>query len=195
MGINANDVYRGDFIKSNRDGSINLPGNPERVVLTLKDDFDVQKFDDGKSQVVCGFVETDMTFGLNSGNAGTIIQHVGSADTSRWVGLKVELSTIPDTSGKSKSGHRIILRVSKQPATATSESKKLGAAAEAKLVGTLTERSLMLEHLTAWLIANGCDNRVNSAIAEWPSDWGQKIKAWLENPVKATVITEDDIPF
>ena len=202
MGIDANEVYRGDFIKANSDGTINIDGNPTNPILTLIDDFSEQEFPDGKKQIVCAFKETGMTLGLNGGNMREIMNFTGSSKTDKWVGLKIQLTAVRDDSGKSKTGKRIIVNVPRdqgRPTVAdTADIPKLGKEAGNRLIAALElqkDRGFTMGDLIAILRLGGCgpDDVLNGHPESWPRLWAPAIKKWLDAPIKA--IKEEDIPF
>lgn len=201
MGLNANDVYQGDFIKANSDGTIGIEGNPTSPILTIGSEFSTKEFDDKKKQIIISFKETDMTLGLNKGNMQEIANFTGSADTDKWVGVKIQLTAVRDDSGKSKTGKRIVVSVPRdQGSRAASPAAgpvmgKEAADRLTKAVDAMSDRGFVFADLTGYL--KTADAAPQELIWEhpekWPRSWGTKVKHWLDNPFKA--IGEEDIPF
>lgn len=106
-----NDVYPSDFIKATKGGFIDMPELPEEceaVILTISGKLKTKEFDDGKSQRIASFRETEMTLGLNKTNWNKIAELTGEEDDDDWDGYEIELCVIPEE--KSKTGHAIRIR-------------------------------------------------------------------------------------
>jgi len=202
------DIYGGEWIKATPTGNIeagpDMPRDDDRMILTIKGKATTHEWDDGRKQAVIAFEETEMRLGLNATNWDAIAAMTGQEDDANWGGTVIELFVVPEP--KSKTGHAIRVRKPKgaKPAAtapaAPSAAKPLGKAAADKLFALLTEKGMDLNDLRYALSRQNCGGMVDAAPEQWPAEWGGKIKAWLDEPVKApdkgyVPIAEADIPF
>lgn len=196
------DTYGGEWIKATQSGNIeagpDMPRDDDRMVLTIKGKATSHEWDDGKKQRVISFEETEMRLGLNATNWDSIAAITGQEDDDNWGGTTIELFVIPEP--KSKSGHAIRVRKPRASAPAKAPTKTLGAAGSAKLVARLGEVKMDLNDLRYALANQNCGGMVDATPENWPADWGPKIAAWLNNPVKMPPdgykpIAEEEIPF
>lgn len=204
----------GAFLKATREGTLALPNEPYEIVGTIKE-LRTHTFDDDKQQRVIRFVEGKFDgdrfigglpdLGLNVTNWKAIEHFTGKDDDDDWVGTKIEMFVVPEP--KSPSGHAVRVRKPRgQPAQAPTPQEPppkicLGEVGAKRLAATLSGKSLDIAALRAYLHTKAIPHRgrIDQPPEQWPSDWGQEIKAWLENPTTVeqpyVPINESDLPF
>jgi hypothetical protein len=113
--MKRSDIYgSGQWLKATKTGKIDLPGEPDTVVVKIKA-VEHPKFDDGvRTRLVFEGGVPPWDFG--SQNWEAIAEILNKDDDELWVGGVIEVMAVKDTSGMSKSGYRLIpRRTSRKP--------------------------------------------------------------------------------
>lgn len=159
-----------------------------------------------ETKVQVFFHGIDKVLALNVTNKNCLKELFG-LPTSRWVGQEIELihARVP-YGNKIVDAVRINLEHNPGPAqsgnghTTGGPAKPLGKAASDKLFAILAEKGMSLNDLRYALANQNCGGMVDASPESWPAEWGAKIKAWLDAPVKApeggyVPLDESSIPF
>lgn len=204
------DVYpAGKFLKTARDGSIDIAGNPLTVQGTIAS-MTTHEFDDGRSQRVIHFSEELPDLGLNVTNWNAIAAFTGKDDDDEWIGMRIEMFAVPET--KSQTGQAIRVRRPRadaapatRPAATSSNEPTASASTNAQLIRKDAWRAfqaarpgMSVDEITpAWRelctsVGGGKDPKEFTA-----GDWTKvKSKAVpIEDPISDAEPILDDIPF
>lgn len=188
-------VYTGSYIKAEylRDN------HGGEWTLTVADGSEITRFDDGTTQVVLQFEETDLHLGLNKTNFNRIAELLNEPNSDNWAGASVTIYDDPNVmyGGKRIGGVRVKAAsfANAAPASVTDVLDNpgdvcMGDDGKERVLQFCKSKAVDLDSLRAKLVQDGVltSGQAGLGIEVWPKSIGAQVKSAIE-------ALSDDIPF
>lgn len=192
--MKANDVFQSSFLRAPdlADGD-----DYKTMVVTIAKVTTSEPFDDGKTQRVLHFKETEKYLGLNKTNWNSVARITKEDDDDNWVGKRVELWVDPDVQyeGKTRPSIRIRKVSITNPVNESAKLPPLELANKASAWAAWKRQGAKGTDDDKANFKRACD--IEAGNSKTPIEqfgavqWANVAEAF--NTVKA--ISEDDIPF